>query len=111
MLKRKKILSGIFALVVGLSLALPMRASADDHDHDHHSYDHHERWDQNHDHDAHYHEWRWDRDHDHYRAYTYAPGYGFNQANGAGMVDPRNPNIMWACDSDGHHCHWAPRYR
>jgi Ni/Co efflux regulator RcnB len=104
MLKRKKILAGIFATVVALSAALPMSASAaDDHWWDR---NHHEHWD--HHNDAHYREWAWQRDHDHYRAYTYAPGYGYH-ANGAGMVDPRNPRLMWACDSQGHHCHWAPR--
>jgi Ni/Co efflux regulator RcnB len=104
MLKRKKILAGIFAMVVGLSVALPMSASAnDDHWWDR---NHHEHWDH---HDAHYREWAWQRDHDHYRAYTYAPGYGYHSVNGAGMVDPRNPRLMWACDSEGHHCHWAPR--
>jgi Ni/Co efflux regulator RcnB len=104
MLKRKKILAGIFATVVALSAALPMSASAaDDHWWDR---NHHEHWD--HHNDAHYRDWAWQRDHDHYRAYTYAPGYGYH-ANGAGMVDPRNPRLMWACDSQGHHCHWAPR--
>ncbi len=104
MLKRKKILAGIFATVVALSAALPMSASAaDDHWWDR---NHHEHWD--HHNDEHYREWAWQRDHDHYRAYTYAPGYGYH-ANGAGMVDPRNPRLMWACDSQGHHCHWAPR--
>jgi hypothetical protein len=100
MLKRKKILAGIFALVVGFSLALPMRASADDY---HWSDRHH------HEHDAHYHEWWWHRDHDHYSAYTYQPGRSYIPGNGEGMVDPRNPNLFWACDGDGHHCHWAMR--
>jgi hypothetical protein len=39
------------------------------------------------------------------------PGYGYNYpSNGAGMVNRRNPNLVWACDSQGHHCHWARRY-
>jgi hypothetical protein len=119
MTRRKKILSGIFALIIGCSVALPLRASADDrdlgrdpkivrvdwqHDRDLRAHDY-----RNHDRD-----WRWDRYQDHYRAYPYAPGYaygrGYNPSNGAGMIDPRNPNLFWACDSDGHHCHWAPRY-
>jgi hypothetical protein len=25
------------------------------------------------------------------------------------MINRRNPNLYWACDSDGHHCHWTPR--
>jgi len=102
MSKRNKILTGIMALVIGLSVAIPMRASADEWNHDH---DYH-----------HHHAWRWERDRDHYRAYPYEapPAYaygnrGYVPANGQGMVDPRNPNLFWACDSQGHHCHWAPR--
>ncbi len=42
------------------------------------------------------------------------PGYGYNNPrsnwNGAGMVNPRHPGLVWACDSQGHHCHWARRY-
>jgi hypothetical protein len=106
---RKRILSGILALMVGLSVALPMRASADWDDHPHY---------------RHHHERRWEREHDYYRAYPYAappaysnaPGYGYNYRryryvpeNGQGMVNPRHPNLYWACDSDGHHCHWARR--
>jgi hypothetical protein len=99
MSKRKKILSGIFALVIGLSVAAPMRASADDYNYRIH----------------HHHAWRWDHYQDHYRAYPAAPSYAYGQrgyvpANGQGMIDPRNRNLYWACDSDGHHCHWAPRY-
>jgi hypothetical protein len=30
-------------------------------------------------------------------------------ANGEGMVSRNNPNVFWACDSDGHHCRWARR--
>jgi hypothetical protein len=26
------------------------------------------------------------------------------------MVNPRHPGLVWACDSQGHHCHWARRY-
>jgi hypothetical protein len=26
------------------------------------------------------------------------------------MVNRRNPNLVWSCDSQGHHCHWARRY-
>jgi hypothetical protein len=43
-------------------------------------------------------------------------GYGYRQpsynypANGAGMVNRRNPNLVWTCDSQGHHCRWAQRY-
>jgi hypothetical protein len=83
-------------------VAVPMRASADEYNHVGH----------------HHHAWRWQHDHDHYRAYPYnqpvAPAYaygnrGYAPANGQGMVDRRNPNLYWACDAGGHHCHWAPR--
>jgi hypothetical protein len=45
----------------------------------------------------------------------HAPGYAYRQRgylppNGEGMIDPRDPNLKWGCDSDGHHCHWAPRF-
>jgi hypothetical protein len=121
MSKRKKILSGVFALIIGLSLALPMRASAADWDHHH---DHHWngwRWHRDYDHDDYGHAWRWHRDHDHYvgapyayRTAPYAPGYAYSRgnlpANGEGMIDPTNRNLYWACNSEGHHCHWAPRF-
>jgi hypothetical protein len=103
MSKRKKILSGVFALVIGLSVAVPMRASADDYNYRAH----------------HHNAWRWNHYQDHDRAYP-APAYAYGQrgygqrgyipANGQGRIDPNNPNLYWACDSDGHHCHWAPRY-
>src|ERR1700730_2553719 len=98
--KRTRILSGVCALIIGLSLALPMRATADEKDHGDH--------DRGHQHQA----WRWQRDRDYYRAYPYTPPpayYGYWQqhqylpANGQGMINPRNPNLYWACDSDGHH--------
>ena len=100
MKKRVKILSGIVALVIGMSVAIPIRASADRDDN--YPYRHH------------HHSWRWQQDNDHYRAYPYAPAYSDDQrgsfrSNGEGMVNRRNPNLYWACDSDGHHCHWAPR--
>ena len=31
--------------------------------------------------------------------------------NGEGRVNPQNPSLYWACNSKGHHCHWAPRPR
>jgi hypothetical protein len=110
---RKRIISGIVALTIGLSMALPIRASADWDDHPH--------W-------RHHHAWRWERQHDYYRAYpyaappaySYAPGYAYPSRpyrgyryipeNGEGMVNPRHPGLYWACDSDGHHCHWARRW-
>jgi len=125
MTRRRKILSGIFALIIGCSVAMPLRASADDRDHgrDHHivrvDRDHDRDW-RGHDRDwrGHDRDWRWDRYQDHSRGYPYAynPSYGYgygrgyNPRNGQGMIDPRNPNLFWACNSEGHHCHWAPRY-
>jgi hypothetical protein len=118
MKKRTRILSGVCAFIIGLSLALPMRAAADNWDHGDndrgHQYQDHDR--------GHQHQswWRWQRDNDHYRGYPYTPPpayayryqrrYQYLPENGQGMINPRNPNQYWACDSDGHHCHWAPRY-
>jgi len=89
-LTKKNLLSGILALSVGLSLAMPMRASADDWDHDH---------------DHHNHIWQPKHDDDDYRIY---PNRNVGP-NGEGLINRRNPNFFWACDSDGHHCHWARR--
>ena len=99
----KKILAGIFVLMIGISVATPIRAYADDYNHDH---DHAWHHDHDRDHDRNDHRWRWSWEHDHYRAYPYAQAV---PANGEGMLNPRNPNLYWACDSGGHHCHWAPR--
>jgi hypothetical protein len=103
---RNKILSGIFAVTVGLSMAMPIKASANDWNAEPH-----------HNHSS----WRWTRDHDHYRAtpyypannHRYEPRYAYGNraipADGQGMINRRNPNLYWACDSGGHHCHWARR--
>jgi hypothetical protein len=102
---RNKILSGIFAVTVGLSMAMPLKASANDWYPEHH----------------HHHSWRWTRDNDHYRAapyepsnnYRYEPRYAYGNraipSDGQGIINRRNPNLYWACDSGGHHCHWARR--
>ena len=29
--------------------------------------------------------------------------------NGQGMVNRKNPNLYWRCDSNGNHCNWARR--
>ncbi len=132
--KRTSILSGVCALIIGLSLALPMRAAADDKGHGDHGRANQQQerrsdrdrghqqqgWRADHDRDQRQRQaWRWERDKDYYRAYPYTPPpeYGYNYwqqrqylpENGQGMINPRNPNLYWACDSDGHHCHWAPR--
>jgi hypothetical protein len=31
--------------------------------------------------------------------------------NGQGMVNRKNPNLYWHCDSEGNHCNWARRPR
>jgi hypothetical protein len=36
---------------------------------------------------------------------------GYIPPNGEGMVSRNHQNVYWACDSDGHKCHWAPRPR
>ena len=36
---------------------------------------------------------------------------GYIPPNGEGMVSRDNPNAFWACDSNGHKCHWARRPR
>jgi hypothetical protein len=46
----------------------------------------------------------------------YQPGYGYGYQrgyippNGQGMISRRNPNLVWTCNSEGHHCHWARRH-
>jgi hypothetical protein len=100
----KKIMAGVIAMTIGASAALPglARADSDDwHHRDHHAW----RW-RHHDHDA-------DDYYRGYRPYPYAPNYAYRHQylppNGEGMINRRNPNFYWACDSDGHHCHWARR--
>ena len=124
----KKVIAGVIALAIGLSFAFPTlaRADWDDwHHRDHHEY----RW-WHHDHDRDWRDRDWDHDYDRdrgngyypeYRAYPYS-GYrtypyayrryrrGYIAPNGQGMIDPRNPNFVWACDAGGHHCHWARRF-
>jgi hypothetical protein len=34
---------------------------------------------------------------------------GYLPPNGEGMVNRGDPSMFWACDSQGHHCHWARR--
>jgi hypothetical protein len=123
--KRKKILAGIFALVIGLSMAMPTRASANPGHHnakvrlsEHHDNGRHNgRYTHRYHHNAARNSsWRWAWEDNHYRAYPVVPAYPYRartrtlSENGQGMINPRNPNLYWACDSDGHHCHWAPRY-
>jgi hypothetical protein len=103
---RKKIIIGALALTIGIGMssALPTRARADSDDwrhHDHHAW----RW--------HHHHRDWDDYHRGYRDYPQGPAYGYHPGyiprNGEGMISRDNPNFYWACDGDGHHCHWARR--
>lgn len=98
---KKKIMAGLIAMTIGTTAAFPTlaRADSDDwHHRDHHAWHHH------------------DNDANDYRGYQerpYAPNYAYGRRyvppNGQGMINRRNPNFRWACDSDGHHCHWARR--
>ncbi len=102
---RKKIIAGVIAMTIGTSVALPTRARADNDDWHHR--DNHAWRSDHHDKDAD------DYNHPGYRANPYAPAYAYRPqhvpSNGEGMINRRNPNLYWACDSDGHHCHWAHR--
>jgi hypothetical protein len=124
---KKKILAGAFALAIGSSVAIPTTARADwwaDHDRDHHAWverQHHDHWDRNsyyrdqrqRDYDWDHHDWYSNHPND---SPSYGPNYSYYPnrqrnlpANGEGMISARNPNLHWACDSEGHHCHWARR--
>ena len=105
---KKRILSGMFALTLGLTMAAPGRALADEWHHagdnesrEHHDGDRDDGWRWRHDHDG-------DRD-DARRGY-YRDWQRPLPRNGEGRINPRNPNLYWACNSEGHHCHWAPRF-
>jgi hypothetical protein len=118
---KKRILSGMFALTLGFAIASPGRALADDWHHwghdewrEHHDGDRDDgrRW--RHDHDGDRDDgWRWRHDHDGDRDDAWRgrdDWYRPLPRNGEGMISPRNPNLYWACNSEGHHCHWAPRF-
>ena len=117
---KKKILAGALIVAIGTSMAIPTTVRADDWWH------HHDRHDQSwwarahdHDRDRNYrdrdrdHARDWDRDRDwsyNHPEYRYYPnGQRSIPPNGEGMINNRNPNLYWACDSEGHHCHWARR--
>jgi Ni/Co efflux regulator RcnB len=106
---RKKIIAAVIALAVGMSAAVPTIARADEDDWHREG---HQEWNRDHDRDR-------DRDGDRnwsysdpgYRSYpNYANRRGYIAPNGEGMINRRNPNFYWACDSEGHHCHWARRF-
>jgi hypothetical protein len=121
---KKKILAGAFALAIGTSVAIPTTARADwwaNHDRDHRAWVAREHqghdWQRN----WYYRDHR-DRDRDyasdHRDWYANHPNYGYGYygsgqrnlpPNGEGMINKRNPNLFWACNSQGNHCHWARR--
>ena len=139
MISKKAILAWVFSAIVSVGmLAIPGRALAHDHDEDHdgegwrgHDRGWHRGWDDNRGWNN-YRGQNWGENEDeeeeeehenggYYQrphGYGYQPyGYGYRQRygygfprNGAGMVNPRHPGLIWACDSQGHHCHWARRY-
>ena len=116
---KKQLIAGALALAIGSSVAIPTTSRADDWWHHH---DSHEGswWDRDHDRDRDYrnrdrdYHPDWDRERD--WSYNH-PGYRYYNPNfqrhippnGQGMINRRNPNLYWSCDSDGHHCHWARR--
>lgn len=107
----KKIMAGVIAFAIGSTAIIPTTVRADDwwhhHDRSWSDRDHDHNRDRDHDRD-------WDRDRDFSRSHRESDYYNPNAGryippNGEGMISNRNPNFYWACDSDGHHCHWARR--
>jgi hypothetical protein len=129
MISKKAIIALVVAAIVGVgTLAIPARALAHGWDHDGDGWRH-----QRHDNGLHrgwYKHRGEDEEEEHegggYYRQPYGngygepdgdegyprnlPNYGYN-SNGSinGMVNPRHPGLYWACDSQGHHCHWARR--
>jgi len=120
-------------LVMGtLAMAVPSSARADDWHHDRAVQ--HWRWEHRDQNRSEHNRFEWNRNHPYanhpyvnrpyaYGNHYYNNGYGYRgngyynnslghqnlPANGEGMINKRNPNLFWACDSDGNHCHWQPR--
>lgn len=123
---KKAMVLWVFSAVVSVGmLATPNRALAHGWDHDgdgwrHQGHDNgrHEGWDNHHDRDRHENEEE-EEEHEHqgYYQHPYGYGSGWNRPNygsrwngsNNGRSNPRHPGVMWACDSNGHHCHWARR--
>ena len=104
--------------------------------HDNWRHDHDDKWHHDHDYDHDYDRgdgydpgyggnYAWHRDHPYFGG-PYAYGNHYNNgyynngnynrmgrrvlpANGEGMINKRNPNLIWACNGQGTHCHWARR--
>jgi len=99
----------LFALMALLAIGMPSSAMAYEYaqpqtQQPYHHYHHHHHWWQHHD--------QYDNGHNYdNRRYGYNGGLGVQNVppNGEGMINGKNPNLIWACDSGGHHCHWAPR--
>ena len=137
MISKKTILAGIFSAIVGVGmLAIPVKAIAHDWNHDgdggrheHHDNGNHNGWYNHGDrnnwgggNNGWYNRRGEDEEEEHERRgdyrqpYNYGyyqhenedEGYGY-PANGQGMISRAHPGLMWTCDSQGHHCHWARR--
>ena len=118
-----------FLVMGALAFSMPTPASAAwHHDRWHHDNGRHEyRFDRKSGYDRGYgRDYAWHRDHpyadgryaygNHYNNYNNynngfynRPGHQVLPANGEGMINKRNPNLIWACDGSGSHCHWARR--
>ena len=137
MITKEAILAWIFSAIVSVGmLAIPSRALAHDHDGDgegwhshdrgwHRGWDNHPGWDNHRGYGWGGNEDREEEEEDENGGYYQQPyGYGYQQPygngyrprygygfprNGAGMVNPRHPGLIWACDGQGHHCHWVRR--
>lgn len=134
MTTKKAILAWIFSVIVSVGMfAIPGRALAHDHDGDggrghdhgwHRGWDKHSGWDNHRGRGWGEDEEEEEEEHEHQGYYQQPYGYGYGTPygygyrqrygygiprNGQGMVNPRHPGLVWACDSDGHHCHWARR--
>ena len=139
MISKTTIIAGLFSVILGIGmLAMPVRAMAHDwdqdgdgvrHDNGRHNgwYNHgggNNGWDNNRGEDEDEEEEQEGRVYYQQPSYgygyqdpedeSYGYGYGYGKQlvprNGQGMIDPRNPSLVWSCDSQGHHCRWARRY-
>jgi hypothetical protein len=134
-ISKNAIVAWVFSATVGVGmLVMPAKAMAHDWDHvgdvtrhEHHDHDwhndffHHRAEEQSESRGYYRQPPRYTYDNPRY-GYGYQPRrYGYRDrwpryenyaipANGQGMVDPRRPSLVWACDPQGHHCHWARRF-
>jgi hypothetical protein len=136
-ISKKAIIAGVFSAIIGVGmLAMPVKAMARDWDHDgdggrHENHDNgrHNGWynqgggnngwynhrgqneeeEEEHEGRGYYQQPRYGYGYQEPEDEGYGYGRQFLPRNGAGMVNPRHPGLAWACDSQGHHCHWARR--